>query len=414
MISFFQIPKGVLRRLDYLRSRFFWQGDSEKKKYRLTKWGVVCRPKDQGGLGVHDLQVKNRALLGKWLAKLLTEEGVWQTILKRKYVGSKAISQVSWKPGDSHFWAGLMATKRYFFPFGSFLINDGTQIRFWEDKWLGDYPLRQQYPALYNIVRHKGDTLSKVMESSPPNMTFRRNLNGQRLASWNTLLQRLEAIQLTNGPDVFRWNLNENGIFSVESMYTALIQPVEPVSNNKLIWKMKIPLKTKVFAWYLRRGVILTKDNLAKRNWQGSKSCVFCHQDETIKHLFFQCRFAKSIWSIIQMSSTLYPPRSVPNIFGNWLNGVDHRYKTLIRVGAIAVIWSLWLCRNDKVFNNTNANLLQVVYRCTSLLRSWSLLQRMEDRDLFTEVCTRLEDTAKDFISLHGWRHSLRIAPPIP
>ena len=59
MLSFFQIPKGVLQRRDYFRSRFFWQGDSENKKYRLTKWNVVCRPKDQGGLGVQDLQVKD-------------------------------------------------------------------------------------------------------------------------------------------------------------------------------------------------------------------------------------------------------------------------------------------------------------------------------------------------------------------
>jgi hypothetical protein len=36
-----------------------------RKKYRLTKWSVVCRPKDQGGLGVHDLQVKNGAFSKK-------------------------------------------------------------------------------------------------------------------------------------------------------------------------------------------------------------------------------------------------------------------------------------------------------------------------------------------------------------
>jgi hypothetical protein len=33
MISFFLLPKGVLHKRDYYRSRFFWQGDSEKKKY---------------------------------------------------------------------------------------------------------------------------------------------------------------------------------------------------------------------------------------------------------------------------------------------------------------------------------------------------------------------------------------------
>jgi hypothetical protein len=152
MISLFLLPKGVLHRLDYYRSRFFWQGDSEKNKYRLVKWSVVCTPKDQGGLGIHDLQVKNIALLGKWLFKLLTEDGMWQTLLKQKYVGSKVLSQVFWKPGDSHFWAGLMAAKPNFFRFGHFSIKDGSQIRFWEDKWLGNTSLREQYPVLYNIV----------------------------------------------------------------------------------------------------------------------------------------------------------------------------------------------------------------------------------------------------------------------
>jgi hypothetical protein len=111
--------------------------------------------------------------LGKWLFKLLTEDGVWQTLLKRKYIGTKALSQVIWKPGDSHFWAGLMATKKHFFRFGVFKIKDGSEIRFWEDRWLGNTPLRQQYPALYNIVRHKGDTLASVMQASPPNVMFR-------------------------------------------------------------------------------------------------------------------------------------------------------------------------------------------------------------------------------------------------
>jgi hypothetical protein len=58
---------------------------------------------------------------------------------------------------------------------------------------------------------------------------------------------------------------------------------------------MKIPLEAKVFAGYLRKGqVILTKDNLVKRNRIEVK-CVFCYRDETIKHLFFRCKFARSI-----------------------------------------------------------------------------------------------------------------------
>lgn len=178
-----------------------------------------------------------------------------------------------------------MDTKKYLFQYGSFSIKDGSEILFWEDKRFGNATLREQYPALYNIVRHKSDTIAKVLKTFPPNMTFRRSLIGPRQISRHEVLKRIELVQLTQGSDVFRWNLTGNGSFSMASMYNALIQPDIPVDNNSKIWKMNIPLKTKLFAWYLCRGVILTKDNLAKRNWHGSKKCVFYHQDETIKHL---------------------------------------------------------------------------------------------------------------------------------
>jgi hypothetical protein len=41
MISFFQLPKEILHRLDYFRSRFFWQGDRENKKILGDK--MDCR-----------------------------------------------------------------------------------------------------------------------------------------------------------------------------------------------------------------------------------------------------------------------------------------------------------------------------------------------------------------------------------
>jgi hypothetical protein len=65
MLSFFEVPRGVLERLDYYRSRFFWQSDGHKKKYRLEKWSVLCTPKDQGGLVIIDLNLQNMCLLSK-------------------------------------------------------------------------------------------------------------------------------------------------------------------------------------------------------------------------------------------------------------------------------------------------------------------------------------------------------------
>ena len=120
LLSFFEIPKGVLKRLDFYRSRFFWQSDQHKKKYQLTKWSIICRPKDQGGLGVELLQIKNKCLLSKWLSKILNEEGVWQELLCNKYLGGTTLSQVKVKPSDSPFWKGIMKVKDDFFLRGSF------------------------------------------------------------------------------------------------------------------------------------------------------------------------------------------------------------------------------------------------------------------------------------------------------
>lgn len=44
-----------------------------------------------------------------------------------------------------------MKAKHDFLRYGSFIIKDGSQIRFWEDKWLGNAALLDQYPCLYII-----------------------------------------------------------------------------------------------------------------------------------------------------------------------------------------------------------------------------------------------------------------------
>jgi hypothetical protein len=33
------------------------------------------------------------------------------------------------------------------------------------------------------------------------------------------------------------------------------------------LWKFKVPLKIMIFMWLLHKKILLTKDNLLKRNW---------------------------------------------------------------------------------------------------------------------------------------------------
>jgi hypothetical protein len=75
---------------------------------------------------------------------------------------------------------------------------------------------------------------------------------------------------------------------------------------RKYIWKMKDPLKFKIFMWFLPKKVILTRDNIAKQNWQGNKK-YFYDRDESIQHLFFDCSLARIIWRLVHMAFSITP-----------------------------------------------------------------------------------------------------------
>ena len=73
-------------------------------------------------------------------------------------------------------------------------------------------------------------------------------------------------------------------VFSVNSMYKDLME-TDTLPDFFTSWKPKLPLKIIVFLWYLKI-VILTKNNLVKREWKGCAKCCFFSKEQAI-HLFF-------------------------------------------------------------------------------------------------------------------------------
>ncbi len=149
------------------------------------------------------------------VVQVINENGVWQDLLKRKYLYNKSIIQVDRKQGDSHFWSGLMKVKNTFLTMGSWIVNNEEHIRFWEDKWLGNMTFREKYPSLYAIVRRRSSFVASVMASVPLNVSFRRALVGHNLTLWHELCASIVHIQLNNTSDCIRWNYHQNDQFSI-------------------------------------------------------------------------------------------------------------------------------------------------------------------------------------------------------
>ena len=71
------------------------------------------------------------------------------------------------------------------------------------------------------------------------------------------------------------------------------------------MWKLSVPLKVKIFLWYLQKGVTPTKDNLLKRNWKGDSNCCFCNCNETIQHHLFLLLCCKFVWDSYSVTNLL-------------------------------------------------------------------------------------------------------------
>ena len=73
-------------RIDKIQRDFLWGGMGEGKKFHLVNWNQVCQPINLGGLGIRNLRVFNKALLGKWLWRFGTErEALWRQVIVAKY-----------------------------------------------------------------------------------------------------------------------------------------------------------------------------------------------------------------------------------------------------------------------------------------------------------------------------------------
>lgn len=61
-VSAFILPKGCLKNIESLCSRFLWNGDITRKPVAKVVWQSLCLPKEEGGLGFRSFSLWNKTL----------------------------------------------------------------------------------------------------------------------------------------------------------------------------------------------------------------------------------------------------------------------------------------------------------------------------------------------------------------
>jgi hypothetical protein len=226
-----------------------------------------------------------------------------------------------------------------------------------------------------------------------------------------------ESIDFSPDCDALIWAYNSDGHYSTSSLYSIIsYQGITPIFVPAM-WSLVVPPRVHIFLWLLSNNKLMTRDNLKKRHLGKPISCEFCSEPETISHLFFDCIVARRSWSSVSNFLNLQLGSDFESVARFWLANKKHWVTNSI---CAAVMWSIWKTRNSMIFDGQSKHIYSNMYIILGVRGPFfqlcprapkniepALLQRVEHHDLFTEVCTWLEDAVRDTFFLHGWQHNL-------
>ncbi|XP_045809963.1 uncharacterized protein LOC123904333 [Trifolium pratense] len=190
-------------------------------------------------------------------------------------------------------------------------------------------------------------------------------------SSWilKAILQQRDSLQQVEG-----WN-NMKGKIITRKVYQMLRVDYAVVGWRQTMYQnMARPRALFVF-WLACHCRLATKDRLQKFGVIVNLKCCFCHNDETINHLFFGCIELKNIWhKVLRWLKVDH----VPMEWNEELRWITRSSKgkgwkaQLLKSAAAETVYTLWKYRNDVCFGNQvyNTNIDEDIIN-TIVYRGW-------------------------------------------
>ena len=391
-LSLFKAPITVITSLEKLMRNFFWEGGDLVGGDHLVRWEKVCQAKENGGLGIGNLEMRNNALLLKWLWRFPKESHLlWYKVIRSKFGispnqwDSKVVLRGTFKSP----WKAISSLYGDFHQMVSFKIGKGNKVRFWEDIWEGEATLKSLFPSLFRLSTRTSRPIADFVDQTRLqeegvtswNLHFFRNLQDREISQLQGLLQRLDRTHLCNSVEDNRiWLPDSTGSFSCKSAFAWLRKDDSSPTNfqAKGIWKLGIPVKVKVFSWLLVLGKLNVHANLQARKPYLSLSpgwCILCKKNnESIDHLFLHCDFSYSLWCKLlkEFDIQWVIPRSCSELLTLGQGFLlSKKGKILWNFAVNATFWAIWLERNNRIFEDSEANFESIWDRIRLWVAIW-------------------------------------------
>lgn len=238
----------------------------------------------------------------------------------------------------------------------SWVLGDGRQIRFWEDRWLGKKRLIEDgdglvLPAADGILARDmwRDGIGRDMAMITP------------YVSESTRLELLSVVldNVTGARDRISWSESADGEFSVKSAYALLSRNETPRPDLRAfyerIWKVVAPERVRLFLWLVGNQALMTNVERQRRHMSNTDLCQVCKAGSEITiHILRDCPAMRGLWERIvpyRRRNTFFGQTLLEWMFSNLGDDGKSFDSTWATTFAMGVWWS-WKWRCDNVFGN--------------------------------------------------------------
>lgn len=265
--------KKFLSKLTAVIRTFWWTGVREEptvKALCLRAWKDICTPKQEGGLGIRNIQATNQSLVLSTAWRIAQDTGSHlYKILKSKYFHDTSIWRAKPNVPKSAFWTAIIKILPLMTKHSFYQLTTGN-VSIWSTPWCPDWA--DIYDHL--IIQQNGFRYpSNVQDLWLPhqkrwNIDLIQALFDEHMA---TTISNTPIIS-SDEPDILCWDLAPSGICSSKSAYFVCLQalqdqgepPPRQVSTRtknmlKQVWKCKaMAPRVQTFAWRILRRAIPT------------------------------------------------------------------------------------------------------------------------------------------------------------
>lgn len=358
--STFILPKGCIRTIESLCSRFLWNGNITTRAAAKISWSQVCLPKSEGGLGLRELASWNKTLCLKLLWLLHTEsESLWASWTKKHRLKHLSLWSIDEQKQSSWIWQSILKLRPLAERFIKCEVGNGQLASFWYDSWNHLGPLIKNFGV--DGPRHIGIAINaKICEACTDTGWILRPARSPQAEELHILLCSIPLPSLSDRTDIYNWEVDGKSLtsFSAAQTWNSIRNHGDKKEWEEAIWfSGHIPSQA-FHMWVAQWNRLPTRNRLARWSPVPDKSCLLCGtHDEDRDHLFLRCSFSEQIWK--QVTRRL---GYRPFLFHTWTALLDWLHLkdrtsslTLRRLAVHTTVSKLWFERNNRLHNSRSS-----------------------------------------------------------